>query len=197
MTHEGPFLETLTRRLAETPPDFLAEPKIGVAGAVQVDAVLADVLRELGGGLLPENLLRKLNPSAKEAKERRKFLRLALLTGWLLADPWFRGKPLAEAATRFLAGEELQQLAQMQDAPKLVADAERREELSRLTLKALNLRPAGENEAQAQDRLATLNSAERARVIQAARAAEERARQIREEMVRKAAEEAADKWNRE
>lgn len=197
MLQEGPYLETLTRRLAETPPDFLAEPKIGAAGTVHVDAVLADVVRELGGGLLPENLTRKLNPSAKEAKERRKFLRLALLSGWLLADSWFRGKPFAQAAISFLDGEELPQLAQMLDAPKLVADAERREELARLALKALNLRPAGENEAQAQDRLMTISSSERQRVIAAARAAEERARQIREEMARKAAEEAADKWNRE
>lgn len=197
MVQEGPYLETLTRRLAETPPDFLAEPKIGAAGTVHVDAVLADVLRELGGGPLPEEVTRLFNPPAKEAKERRKFLRLALLAGWLLADPWFRGKPLAQQALDFLRGSDLQQLAQMLDAPKLVAEAERREELARLALRALDLRPAGENEAQAQDRLATLNSAERERVIKAARAAEERARQIREEMARKAAEEAADKWSRE
>jgi len=197
MLQEGPYLETLTRRLAETPPDFLTEPKIGPAGMVHVDAVLADIVRELGGGSLPEDVARLLNPPAKEAKERRKFLRLALLVGWLLADPWFRGKPFAQLALDFLRGADLQQLAQMLDAPKLIADAERREELARLVLKALNLRPAGENEAQAQDRLMTINSSERQRVIAAARAAEERARQIREEMARKAAEEAADKWSRE
>ncbi|MBP7601669.1 MAG: hypothetical protein KA750_09995, partial [Thermoflexales bacterium] len=61
----------------------------------------------------------------------------------------------------------------------------------------LALRPAGESVAQAQDRLATLNTAERQRVIQAARAAEERARAVREAMARKAAEEAAAKYNRE
>jgi hypothetical protein len=49
MTHEGPQLEQLTRRLTETPVDFLAEPRIGKNGLVQVDAVVADLLRELGG----------------------------------------------------------------------------------------------------------------------------------------------------
>lgn len=33
MTAEGPLLESLLRRLAETPPDFLAEP-----GVVRVEA---------------------------------------------------------------------------------------------------------------------------------------------------------------
>ena len=40
-------------------------------------------------------------------------------------------------------------------------------------------------------------TAERLRVIKAAREAEERARAIREAMAKKAAEEAADKWTRE
>jgi len=56
---------------------------------------------------------------------------------------------------------------------------------------------AEQSVAQAQDRLTTLNSAERARVLQAARAAEERARQIRAALVSKAAQESADKWTRE
>jgi hypothetical protein len=45
--------------------------------------------------------------------------------------------------------------------------------------------------------LITLNSTERARVMKAARVAEERARQVREALIRKAAEESADKWTRE
>ncbi len=86
----------------------------------------------------------------------------------------------------------LDELAELVKAPQLIADSDRREELSRLCLKALDLRPAGETAAQAQDRLTTLNTAERQRVVAAARAAEERARQIREAMAKKAAEEAAE-----
>jgi len=59
------------------------------------------------------------------------------------------------------------------------------------------VRPAGETAAQAQDRLAAVSSGERLRVIEAARLAEERAREIREALARKAAQEAADKWTRE
>jgi len=43
----------------------------------------------------------------------------------------------------------------------------------------------------------SVSSRERVRLAAASRAAEERARQIREALARKAAEESADKWSRE
>lgn len=197
MTQDGPLLETLTRRLAETPPDFLAEPRCGAAGVVHVDAVVSDLLRDLGGEPLAPAAAKAFQATAREARGRRRRLRAQLLGAWLLHDPWFRGRGLAGAAREFLVGADLATLAEAADAPRIVADADRREELARLCLRALGLRPAGESEAQAQDRLTTVSTAERQRVIQAAREAEARAREIREAMARKAAEEAADKWTRE
>ena len=85
----------------------------------------------------------------------------------------------------------------MNPAPQLVSDPDRREELARLCLRALGLLPAGETAAQAQDRLTTLSTAERQRVIREAREAERRAQKIREAMVKKAAEEAAAKYMRD
>lgn len=78
-----------------------------------------------------------------------------------------------------------------------VEDIDRREEFIRMVLDSLDLRPEGETQAQAQDRLTSISSAERLNLIAASRAAEERARQVREALARKAAEEAADKWTRE
>ena len=196
-TASGPLLETLTRRLAETPPDFLAEPRLGPAGQVSVDAVVADLLRTLGAADLRPADLTALRPPARRAKTERRWLRAVLLASWLLADPWFAERQLWAEAHGFLFSPELRELAESAEAPKLMADADRREELVRLCLKGLGLRPANETEAQAQDRLTTISTAERQRVIQAARAAEERARQIREELARQAAQEAADKWSRE
>jgi len=195
MTQEGPFLESLTRRLAECPADFLAEPRIGPAGKVHVAAVVSDLIRDLGGEPLIKAQAVAFEP--KDAKKHRNRLSLALITCWLLHDPWFlQHKRFAEKAYEFLALG-LAELAEHVRAPLCVSDPDRREELARLCLKALDLRPAGETEAQAQDRFNTLNTAERRRVIRAAREAEERARQIREAMARKEAEEAADKWSRE
>ena len=49
MESEGPALEGLLRRLAECPAEFLAEPRIGRSGQIEVAAVVSDLLRDLGG----------------------------------------------------------------------------------------------------------------------------------------------------
>ncbi len=194
MTREGPLLETLTRRLAETPPDFLAEPRLGTAGGVHVDAVVADLLRDLGGGPLEREALTAFRSAAPGRQRNR--LRLILIVCWLLHDPWFRARGLASAAQRLLE-RGLDELAEVVPAERCLADADRREEIARLALEGLGLRPAGETEAQARDRLTTLSSIERRRVIAAARAAEARAREVREAMARQAAYDAQAKAMRE
>lgn len=188
MTQEGPYLETLTRRLAETPPEFLAEPIIAGQGVVEVKAVIGDLLHVLGA-----------QPAGTaQMPNQRNALRLMLIASWLLADDWFKrhGPPLAKEIEQFLTVG-VQELAASVAVEKFTTDADRREELARVSLAHLGLRPAGESEAQAQDRLLTISSSERQRVIKAARAAEARAQQIREEMRRKAAEEAQAKAMRE
>ncbi|HNI89908.1 MAG TPA: hypothetical protein PKX55_17275, partial [Leptospiraceae bacterium] len=73
----------------------------------------------------------------------------------------------------------------------------RREELIRFCLKELDLKPNGETDIHSIDRLTTINSIERQRVIEESKAAQKRAQEIREAIARKEAEEAASKWNRE
>jgi hypothetical protein len=185
MNREGPLLETLTRHLAECPADFLAEPRIGTSGAVNVAAVVSDVVRDLGGSpLTPEQAAVF---QSKNQKRDRNRLRLVLVGCWLLHTEWFREqKTLAGLAYWFLSSG-LDELAELTQAQEFIVDPDRREELARLCLKGLGLRPAHESEAQAQDRLATLNTAERQRVIAAARLAEERASDIRRKMAAEAA----------
>ena len=215
MTTEGPPLESLTHRLAETPADFLAEPRIGAAGSVNVAAVVFDTLRDLGGAPVPNELLAAFQPV--NAKKNRNRLSAVLIACWLLHDPWFISQAgRRETSSRTRGGVEdgesstgisgrayqllvngLSDLTALVQAPRLVSDPDRREELARLSLKALGLRPAGESDAQAADRLTTLSSSERQTVVKAAQAAEARARAIRAEIARKAAEEAADKATRE
>ncbi len=206
MQYEGPLLETLMRRLAETPGEFLAEPRIGKLGQVHVAAVVADLLYDLGGdaALTNKQLQRFISDNAQRDRNR---LSLILIACWLLHDEWFLEQAnspaifkvpgmLADAALAFLSDGPAE-LATLASATKFVSDPDRREELTRLTLKQLGLRPAGETIAQAQDRLGTLNSAERQRVIQATREAETRAQAVREALAKQAAEEAAAKYNRE
>lgn len=198
MQEEGPQLETLTRRLSECPSDFMAEPRtLEGVGQVEVAAVVFDLLRDLGGRPLTKIEADTFKVSNPKSKDERNHLRLVLLASWMLHDIWFRSRGrFADQAFELLTNG-LKEVAKLVDPPKFVSDPDRREELARLCLKGLGLRPTGESIAQAQDRFTTLDSAERVRVVQAAREAEKRARKIREEMARKAEEEAAANYGRE
>ena len=193
MDREGPQLETLTRRLAETPEEFLAEPQAGGAGQVHTAAVVGDLLGMLGHEVRVGDLAVY---SSNDRRDRNR-LGITLVLAWLLADEWFARTHPDMAGVFTVLGTTASELAEHIAAGKLVTDPDRREELARVALARLGMRPAGETIAQAQDRLMTLSSAERQRVMRAARAAEERARAIREALVRKAAKESADKYTRD
>jgi len=195
MNHEGPLLESLTRRLAETPPEFLAEPRIGRKGAVSVAAVVNDTLIALGQPALTRANAGMFQSS--DADKDRNRLRVTLIACWLLYDEWFRQHPVVSARALDFLIDDVRALSAVTNAQKFISDPDRREELARSALSAFDLRPQGETITQAQDRLTTLNAAERGRVIQAARAAEQRAQTVREAMAKKAAEEAAAKAYRE
>ncbi len=193
MNHEGPPLEVLLHRLAETPEEFLAAPRIARSGEVHVDAVIADLVRSYGASPGPPFLAAFRDATTKD----RNRLSVALLLAWLLADEWFRARAgLAEQLAAVIAGAAAD-LAPATAAEVFTRDPDRREEMARFTLARLDFRPAGETVVQAQDRLKSISTAERTRVIQAARAAEQRARAIREALTKKAAEESADKYTRE
>ena len=194
MQHQGPPLEALTHRLAETPEEFLAEPRIGIAGQIHVPAVVNDLIRSLGGTIEPQQLEQFKSADAKRDRNR---LAVTLLLTWLLADEAFRQCPCNPSAAFILLLNGAAELAAQVASIKFVRDPDRREELVRFALARLDLRPAGETLEQAQDRLTGLSSAERARVMKAAREAELRARAIREALAKKAAQESADKWTRE
>ena len=195
MDAEGPPLEALTRRLAECPAEFLAEPRIGAGGRVQVAAVVADLLRDLGGPPLSSAQAEAFQPHT--AGGQRNWLSLVLIAAWVLHDPWFRQQNrFGAGAVAFLTAGAAE-LAALTQAPLFVSDPDRREELVRVVLRDLGLRPAGETRAQAADRLTTLNTAERQRVMVAARQAEERSEAIRAAMAKKAADEAAAQYSRE
>lgn len=193
LSREGPPLPALLQRVAETPKDFLAEPRIRAAGQVHVAAVVGDLIASLGADVGTGALER----FAGKGPADRNFLAVVLVLCWVLADPWFVSAAPTKSELLALLGDAASELAAATSARKFVEDPDRREELVRVTLAAIGCRPAGESEAQAEDRLTSLSSAERARVVEAARAAELRARQIREALRKKAAEESADKYTRE
>ena len=201
MQFEGPPLEVLTHRLADCPPEFLAVPRIGNNGELYVAALVSDMLEDVAGIPLPGVWVRAflnttLDPSGPAVNAERNRLSCTAVATWLLAEPALKQHNGADAILRFLV-QDVAELSQLTTAAKLIGDAERREELARLALASMGLRPAGESETQAKDRLETVSSVMRNRVIRETRAAQERAQAIRDAMRKKAADEAAAKYNRE
>ncbi|MBB5368957.1 MULTISPECIES: hypothetical protein [unclassified Janthinobacterium] len=197
MQTPGPHLETLTHRLADTPVEFLAEPRIaGVvnAQAVSVAALVNDILLLHGARAPAASLQGFLGAQVKVDRNR---LALAMIVCWLLAGEWFIAQRLEQPALLQVLGEAVRELAAATPAHQYTQDPERREELARIVLARLGFRPRDESLAQATDRLSAISGSERRRLLEASRLAEQRARGIREALAKKAAEESADKWSRE
>jgi hypothetical protein len=174
-------LSRLTRRLAETPADFLSPE-------TSVPAVVSDLLIATGGPSLDERSAMPFESSEQN------WLKIVLISCWLLADDELMARADAKQAYHFLT-EVLLPLADLIDAPKFVSDPDRREELARLAIRTLNLLPDGETKAQAADRLTTVDTVRRYEVLQAAKAAEERAEAVRKAMEEQRAKEAAARYS--
>ena len=197
MQTPGPHLEILTHRLADTPAEFLAEPRIaGVANAqaVAVAALVNDIVL-LHGARAPAASLQGFVGAQVKADRNR--LALAMIACWLLADEWFIARQWPQHDLLQILGEAARELAAATPAHQFTQDPERREELARIVLARLGFRPADESVAQATDRLSAISGTERRRLLEASRLAEQRAREIRAALATKAAEESADKWSRE
>ncbi len=178
------------RRLAETPDDFLAEPRIGRAGELVIEALVGDLFHMLGHAPETADCL----PGDLSDRNRMQLMAVAV---WLLADDWVATAAPERATLATLLGERIGELAASARADQFIGDVERREELARTLISALGSVPAGESEAQAADRLSAVSMVERRRLLRASQEAEERARAVREALIRKAAEESADKYTRE
>lgn len=190
-----PRLEALCRRLAECPAEFLLDLPGEEAAEVRPSAVVEDVLRALGGEPLDVAEAGSFSPPGPAGRRRSC---LAMVGAWLLADEAFAGRPgLGAKAKDFFLELARGPLSDIHEPRAFVTEADRREELARLALFALGLRPSGETASQAEDRLAALDSVETRRTAQQAKAAQERARAVMEAMKKKAAEEAAAKASRE
>ncbi len=186
MTQAGPQLDRLLHRLADCPSDFLLSPS-----EIHVIALACDHFRALGLAV-PGPLQSRSREFTGESQ------RIVPIVLWLLRDDWFVARPeLGEATWRLLQSDSLTQLAKLVAPEAVVNDSDRREELVRLCLKGLDLLPEGESAAQAADRLTTLDSVERERVIRQTRQAEARAKELRAAMARQRAEEAAARYSPE
>ncbi len=190
MTSDGPQLETLLHRLADCPAEFLQPPQADSAERIDAVAIVCDQLRQME--VTPEQDSQLLDALRKLKAPHQTLL---AIVSWLLADAWFIGRPqLGKKMLALYAAERFGALTTLVKPEKFVHDPDRREELVRVCLHALGLRPEGESAHASADRLTTLDSVERDRVLRGTAAAERRAREIREAMAKKKAQEAASRY---
>ena len=190
----GPPLEVLLRRLSETPQEFLDEPMIGEHGRVFVGALVNDLISHLGE---PADMAILTSFKSSDQKRDRNWLALVMIAVWVLHDESFQDVGIRQSDVDLVLNIVIRQLSDVSGAHSFVDDPDRREEFARTLLFRLSLRPEGESSLQAADRLTAISSLERDRLLTASRKAEKRAREVREALARKAAQESADKWTRE
>lgn len=195
-----PPLAALLRHLADAPPDWQAPVEVGRSAGVRISALLSDTLIELGDPPLDDAEAKRFSPSNAAALP---WLQLLLASLWLLHESGLQSAlqtrwsgAMRSRLLDFLAGNLGPRSAYL-SAERALTSAEGREELARQLLAALGLRPGDEDEGSFAYRLQARDSVGQAELVERARAAEERARKLREAMARKAAEEAAMKYNRE
>lgn len=200
MKKPGPPLQSLTHRLASAPEEILMAPllreKGKPAGIISTAAVISDLMTDLGSLPLTAEQAAEFDIDFSPANQN--YLKVIQVACYLLHAPWFlQNKPDLTDLIPFFRFR-LEQLSAVVPAENLITDSQHREELVRVCLWGLNLIPEGESLNAAQDRLTTLDSAERERLIQETRAAQERARKVREEIARRQMEEEmASKMSRE
>jgi hypothetical protein len=193
---DTPPLAELVRWVAEMPPAFRAAPEGFEGGTVRVRAVVADLYETIFGAPAESRFLTAFM-SIDTSKRELNRLGWVLATCHLLWHPALRNNPGPRAGIDLLLVQELAGLAAVARVDSLFSEEDRREELVRRVLRAMGRRLTGETDSEAEDRLRQLDSVERQRVLAAATERERRGREVREEMARKAAEEAAAKVSRE
>jgi hypothetical protein len=191
-----PALAEFLRWMNETPVSFLEEPECFASGKIIVRAVIGDLFETYFGKSAKSDFLQTFEASGDEKKERNR-LRWILMTSHLLWHPLLRERRMTESLFRKLLVQDLAALAAVVPFDNLMKEPERQEELVRRVLQSAELLLPGEHKADADDRLSQINSIERHRLVAEAAAKEKRAREVREEMLRKAAAEAAAKVSRE
>ena len=182
----GPVLAQLMHRVAAAPLQALS------AQQPYLCAWVHDVLWSLNAPVDAKQLA-----VFRLSSEHCPWYELTMLQLWLLADDCWLDYALAPSDLLQYLTHQGPVLAGVANAADYVQDDERREELVRLTLQALQLLPDGESEAIAQERLWQVSSIEREKMLAASAKAEQRAAQIRQTLAQQRAREAADKMMRE
>jgi hypothetical protein len=119
------------------------------------------------------------------------------VSAWLLSHQNFINKPSIEDKLYNFWFEELREASAYVKFNEWVSDDERAEEMVRILLNCCEIIPNGENQDESTDKLSSLSSADRHKVLKQSYEAHERIMNIKREMAEKKAREAANTYGRE
>lgn len=202
MKNPGPPLQELIDYLILIPGEFTGkvEKSSDAAIRISIPAIVNDLLLDLGGEPLEDDKIPANFHYAKENKaEINNYLNLISIFCYIYEYKFFIEKNSgSEKIKSFLLSPRLIELSKaVKSSDEFISDPEKREEICRSALDVMDYYPEGENEKNAHDRLSTLDSVERKIILTKTAEAQKRAKEIKEAMMRKEAEEAASKMSRE
>lgn len=119
------------------------------------------------------------------------------ISTWLLSHQDFKNNPVIEDKLYNFWFVELQLASAYVKSNEWINDDERAEEMVRLLLYCCEIIPYGENQEEAADKLSSLSSVDRHKVLKQSYEAHERIMNIKREMEEKRAREAANTYGRE
>ena len=194
-------LSYLLKRISETPKEFFNPvvkkgKKIG-KNEINLGAIVNDLIFDHGGNYMIISAIDSFFENKN--KDNLNYLKIVSILVYLFYDESFMiEKCDYKKIFGFLKSPKLKELSRIVDYREFLEDQERKEELARLALEALGFLPKGETQKKAKDRLTTLDSIERKKIMEKTRIAQEKARKLREALAKKKAEEEwASKMNRE
>ena len=185
----------LVTHLKKCPEIFLKPSNLLARDGLDSIALISDTYRMVSAIFLKKelNVPAKINFNSIDDN----YWKAIHISCWLLYHHSFRNKPALENKLRLFWFEELYHVTQYVKYKEWITDEERAEEMVRLLLLCFEILPNGESIAEAADKLSSISSVDRQKVLRQSYEAHERIMNIKREMAEKKAREAANTYGRE
>lgn len=185
----------LVTYLRKCPDSFLKPSDFLSTDGVDSIALICDTYRMVSNDFLKKDFRIPTAVSLKPIDDNH--WRSIHIAVWLLSHSDFTNTPHIENQLFSFWFEELRKASVYVKYRDWITDDERAEEMVRLLLDCCKIIPYGENYDEAADKLSSINSADRHKVLKESYEAHERIMNIKREMAEKKAREAANTYGRE
>lgn len=185
----------LVTHLKKCPDSFLKPSALFEEEGLNSRALISDTYRIVSNNFLQKNFNLPASTILKTVTYNH--WRAIHISTWLLYHQDFVNNPLIENKLSNFWFEELGKAAVYVKFNDWISDDERAEEMVRLLLNCCEILPKDENENEATDKLSSISSVDRHKVLKESYEAHERIMRIKREMAEEKAREAANTYGRE